>query len=154
MSGLRPRDRGKQENGGLEPLAQYGEEGHRRQCDPAPLPQRRIGVALDLALQPCGVAGHPEHHQRHEDDRDRRDHAFELFLRTMRKRGLDQREPRANTDGQRHGGSDAKPHLGQTFAPGAQEGRNDPDDQRRLETFAQADDECCQHAVGTPSIPE
>ena len=103
---------------------------------------------VQLAAQVARVVRHPDDHVRDHRDGDQRDDRLEPLLRAVGELVVDDaehdRDADAQDDGQRH----ARPHRPEPVGPAraAQEGGDDPDDQRRLEALAQGDDEGGQHA--------
>ena len=93
------------------------------------------------------MAAHPDDHVRDRGGGDERHDGLELLLADLRQVLVEDLKRDAEADAEQDGDADACPHRAQRVlaARGGQERRDDDDDQRRLEAFAQADDERWQH---------
>jgi hypothetical protein len=93
------------------------------------------------------VLAHPEDHEADHHDRHRGDDRLEPFLPGLRELPVEYLQAdccaRAECDRDR----DAEPHQAQRVGAPLllQEGGDDPDDERRLDAFAEADHERCDH---------
>ncbi len=140
-------ERGQHEHRGLEPFAEHGEERHHDETDRRALHQRDRRALLEIALEVGGVATHPDDHPGDHPDRDQRDDRLELLLLPLRQVLLGDVERVRHAAAEQHRSRHAEPHPPQRVAATllAEEGGDDPDDQRRLEALPQTDDEGGKH---------
>ena len=138
---------GEQEDRGLEALAQHREEGHCHEGQGRALGQRAGRLILQLALEIARMLGHPHDHVGDHRHRHERDDGLEALLLAVRKLVVDDPQYDGHGDAQRDGQADPQPHGAQRIATllAAQEGGDDPHDQRGLEALAQGDHERRQH---------
>ena len=108
-------ERGEQEDGGLEALAEDGEERHRDEGDHRSLGERGRHAPLELAAEAARVAPHPDDHRSDGDDRDESDDRLEPFLLPVRQLTAENLEPdadeKAQSAGQRDAGPDPAEHV-------------------------------------------
>ena len=141
-------ERGEQEHRGLEALTEHGEERHDHEADRRALDQRDRGPLLEVALEVGGVAPHPHDHPRDHPDGDQRDDRLELLLLASAGGSPRRRAGRTPTPAQSSTADATPSHIHRSASLAtllAEEGGDDPDDQRRLETLPQADDEGGKH---------
>ncbi len=114
----RALERGEHEHGGLEALADHGEERHPDQRDHRALGQRGRGARAQLAREAAGVAAHPHDHERDHRDGQQADDRLEALLLALgkivvedlendgdaRRRSSRPRRPRPTSSAGRRGG--------------------------------------------------
>ena len=93
------------------------------------------------------MPAHEDDHVRDHDDGQRADDGLQTFLLPLRQVRGDHLEGDADADADHDRGGGADPDLAQGVPAAllAQEGGDDPDDERRLQAFAQPDHERRQH---------
>ena len=80
-------ERGEQEHGRLEPLAQHGENGHPDERPGGARGQGRCGRILEVALHSTCMAAHPDDHVGDHHHGRRSDHRLEPVLLRLRQAG-------------------------------------------------------------------
>ena len=141
-----------QEDHGLQPFADHGEERHRDERGGRARCQRRPRALAQLPGQPARVAAHPHDHEAHDPDRGHADHGLQPFLPALRQLLVEHLEQRADGGADDNGRDDPDPHRAQGVAPTllAQEAGDDADDERGLDPLPEADHETGQHELGQP----
>jgi hypothetical protein len=148
-------ERGEEEDRRLDSLAEDGEERHPDQRGGRALVERALGLRLQLAPQVRGVPFHPDDHPRDHPDGDEADDRLELLLLALGELLLEDAKRDADGRAQQHRGEHPQPHPAHrvTPAPLAEEGRDDPDDERRLQALPEADHERGEHRRLLPAVP-
>ena len=133
-----------QEHRGLEALFEDGEKGHGNQRQRSPAVKRLLGFVLEFALEPSGVAVHPDDHGSHKHHGDGVDDGLHHLLLRLRQSRREQVQADAHPDTDQHGQANTGKHRTGRLAVSLEEGADDADDERRLQAFTQPDEEGAQ----------
>ena len=106
-------ERGGEEHGRLEALADHGEERHADERAAGAARERARDRLLQIAAQVAGVAAHPDDHVGHRCRGDERDQRLELLLLALGEVLVEHLERDSEADAEEDRDADAGPHRAQ-----------------------------------------